>query len=57
MLDKMWLLVIITILTIANTVMLGILLGGLENFSKDVGKYKDSIEDVLYDIKNKLDKE
>lgn len=52
----MWLLVIITILTIANTVMLGILLGGLENFSKDVGKYKDSIEDVLYDIKNKLDK-
>ena len=57
MLDKMWLLVIITILTIANTVMLGILLGGLENFSKDVWKYKDSIEDVLYDIKNKLDKE
>jgi hypothetical protein len=56
MLDKMWLLVIITILTIANTVMLGILLGGLENFSKDVWKYKDSIEDVLYDIKNKLDK-
>ena len=53
----MWLLVIITILTIANTVMLGILLGGLEIFSKDVWKYKDSIEDVLYDIKNKLDKE
>lgn len=36
--------------------MLGILLGGLENFSKDVGKYKGNIEDVLYDIKNKLDK-
>ena len=36
--------------------MLGILLYGLDIFSKDVGKYKDSIEDVLYDIKNKLDK-
>ena len=52
----MWLLIIITILTIANTVMIGILLAWLENFSKDVWKYKDNIEDVLYDIKNKLDK-
>ena len=52
----MRLLIILTILTVANTVMLAILLAWLENFSKDVGKYKDSIEDVLYDIKNKLDK-
>ena len=52
----MRLLVTLAILTFANTIMLGILLAWLENFSKDVGKYKDSIEDVLYDIKNKLDK-
>lgn len=50
------LLLTLTILTVANTVMIGILLAWLENFSKDVGKYKDNIEDVLYDIKNKLDK-
>lgn len=49
--------IIILLLTLANTVMLGILLSGLDILSKDIGKYKDSIEDVLYDIKNKLDKE
>jgi hypothetical protein len=47
----MWLLIILTILTIANTIMLIILLVWVNEESKRVQELKDMIWDVKYEIK------
>ena len=47
----MWLLIILTILTIANTIMLIILLVWVNEESKRVQELKDMVWDVKYEIK------